>query len=155
MERGVRLICILTLLTCASCFGIQWAAKSRFHGYQLRPIASNRAADSTASPSSDELTFGRAARLFGSHLWRYVLGVVPVNVLLELVVARQTELASGWPRILEAQATNVVAGLLVGAWAMREALSVTYRSFRLTWVPAASTPAPNAAESPPATAANP
>lgn len=61
--------------------------------------------------------------------------------------------ASSWPRVLEAQAVNVVVGMLVGIWAMREALSVPYKGFRLEWVAANSTWA-SGIETPPAAPPN-
>jgi len=155
-EHLFRLACILAEFTFASCFAIQWAAQASFRGNSLRILETTSAADSNQSSSSNGITMGRAGRLFGAHLWRYLLVVVPVNfVLISFVVGTAALLPGEWLTVLKVQSINFSIGFIVGVWAMREALSRAYRGFRFQWIAGISSATSNVLETPPSPSVHP
>ena len=149
-EGLLRLACILVIFVIASCLAISWAVQSNFRGYWLRILDSRSASDSSPLSLPDNIPMTRAARLFGAHLWRYVLVVLPVNAaLMWLLVGPAALKAGGWVAVLKSQSINLSVGFLVGIWAMREALSVAYPGFTFQWVVADSRVNPNLLEARP------
>jgi hypothetical protein len=132
LERLIRLVAVLGLMGLAMSFAIQWAAKSRFGNFLLRAVP-NREGPKTTGASS-ELTLGRAARVTASHLWRFALVVAPVNVaLMELLLGHILPAELTWRVRIEEYAVTWPPGIVIGVWAMREALSLSYRDFHLQW----------------------
>jgi hypothetical protein len=115
LERLIRLACILTMYTFACCFAIQWAVQSSFRGYLLRILDKTRAIDSHASSSSNGIPLGRAGKLFGAHVWRYLLVVVPVNLtLIWYFLGTGSLYDEGWQTALKVQSINLPIGFAVG-----------------------------------------
>jgi len=153
-ERLFRLACILSIFAFASCLAIKWATQSSFRGYSLRIFETMSAADSSKSSLPSGITLGRAGRLFGAHMWRYALVVLPINLaLIWFFVGFDALNASDGVTVLKVQSINLSIGFIVGIWAMREALNVAYRGFHFQWVSAESGADPNALESRPSASA--
>jgi len=136
-ELLFRLTCIVAEIVFASCFAIQWAARASFRGYSLRILETTNAPASVKSTSPNGITIGRAAKLFGAHLWRYLLVVVPVNVGLIGLLVRIGVLQpqpGGWMAVLKMQAICQSFAFIAGIWAMREALSASFRGFQFRWI---------------------
>jgi hypothetical protein len=133
-EALIRVACIVVILSFASCFAISWAAQSSFRGYLLRSLDTSSAPGSSQSwPNAIPLK--RALRLFGAHLWRYTLVVLPGNLaLMWFLIGPGALTARDWATALKVQSINLSVGFVVGIWAMREALSVAYPGFRFQWV---------------------
>jgi hypothetical protein len=128
--------CVLVILSFASCCAISWAAQSSFRGYLLRSRDTPTAPGSSQS-WPDVIPLTRAGSLFGAHLWRYVLVVLPVNLaLIWLLVGPGALNAHDWVTVLKVQSINLSIGFIVGIWAMREALSVEYSGFQFRWIAA-------------------
>jgi hypothetical protein len=88
LERIFRLSCLLALLTLAAGFAIRWAAKSRFRGYALQIFQSLMVATLSAASPPGVIAIGQAFRLFGAHLWRYAVVVLPINLMFMWVIER-------------------------------------------------------------------
>jgi hypothetical protein len=137
-EALFRFGCILVMLSLASSFAISWAARSSFGGCVLRTRDTLMARGSSESWPS-VIPYKRAARLFASHLWRYILLLLPVNLaLMRLLLGPGAPTSQDPTTILKVQAINLSIGFLVGIWAMREALNVPYPGFQFQWVAAES-----------------
>jgi hypothetical protein len=143
-EALFRLACILALFTVASCLAIRWAAESSFRGYLLRILDTTNATDSRQSSLPNGISLGRAGRLYGAHIWRYILVAVPINLALTWYFFGPGALqAHDWVTVLKVQSMTVPSGFIVGVWAMRAALGAPYRDFRFQWIAAESSAHPS------------
>jgi hypothetical protein len=141
LERLFRLSNLLALMTLAACFAIRWASQSMFRGYILRVPQSSVAADSSEFSPPNGISLGRACRLFGAHIWRYAIVVLPVNFLLGWLFVG-TDAPENWLTVLKVQTINFSVGFVAGIWAMRASLKLAYRGFHFQWVSAQSSATP-------------
>jgi hypothetical protein len=142
LERIFRLICLLAFLTLAAGFAIRWAAKSRFRGYALHISQSLTGTTFSAASPPGVIALGQAFRLFGAHVWRYAVVVLPINLMFVWVIESHITRES-WLFTLITQAFNLGIGFVFGIWAMRAALNLKYRGFEIHWINAKSTPDPS------------
>jgi hypothetical protein len=134
VERLVRLSIILSMMALGFGFALQWAMTARFSHLMLRIVPRGTTDNETLVASEIRLTLSRALSVLWSSTWRYTLVVVPVNyVLLRLFLGGMPTQPNDWRALLEAQAISIPSSFLIGIWAIREALSLSYRNFQFEW----------------------
>jgi hypothetical protein len=143
-ERLTRATVILSVTIVASCFAIQRTARCRFGNRMLRIARSGAGPDWCGSTPGLPLTLGRAARVIWSYSWRLVATSLGVNLALARLLLDRFSIQPGnW--MLAWQAMLPTVSIVLGVWAMREALEVSYRGFEFRWC--ALQPAPDSAVS--------
>ena len=135
-ERLLRLIIVLGLMTLAMCFALQWCMQARYGDVKLHGEDTTITVAPNGSPSWRKLVLRDALQVVWAHIWRYIVVLVPINVPIQWLLIGPIALQQGEALNLAIGrlAIDTVLGLAVGVWAMREALSVRYRTFRLLWI---------------------
>jgi hypothetical protein len=118
----------------AMSIAIQWSMRKRFGASQLQTVPLRAEPELGNRAPAADLPLGWAAKVVWAHAWRYVLVAVPISLFLQWCLFRfLLQPSSRTMFFVEQQAVSLPVGILVGVWAMREAISVSYREFRLQW----------------------
>jgi hypothetical protein len=134
IERLIRLALILGAMLIALCWGLQWAMGARFGTWSLRAV-SPAAPDSPSADLDRRLTVPQALKVVWAQLWRTAIISLPTNLALEWLIFHRLLVAStSWQVQIESQSINILVGLPIGVWAMRQALRVHYGNFELKWL---------------------
>jgi hypothetical protein len=115
------------LMPAAGCLAVRECSRASFGDYRLR----------VEPKGTIGLTLGEAAQIAWAQLWRSAVVAIPVYFLARwLLVPLALVLlspATARAQLLDRQLVYVTLLLLIGLWAMREALSIRYASFHLRW----------------------
>jgi len=131
------LMCVVAACVLASCIAIKWAAESRFGGCLLQFIHTRRGSEASQTPIDQIIPPAAALKLFLAHVWRYLIAVVPLNLaLICLLLGPHALAAADLATNLKVQCIDFPADFVVGIWAMKQALDLTYAGFRFQWVAA-------------------
>ena len=132
VEPLVHVALIVAILALAITWAVQWTVRSRFKHFRIQVIRPSNNAEEVVSPSDSALTFGQAVRFVWSLIWRSMIITFPVNILLVRLLFGTflPQPDAGWVAVTEQFVLTQVTGILIGIWATREALRLSYPGFR-------------------------
>ncbi|HWW22005.1 MAG TPA: hypothetical protein VNZ06_14490 [Steroidobacteraceae bacterium] len=120
---------LLLLLAAGACLALQWCSRARFGAYRLR----------VEPRSAIGLSFAQAARVAWAQFWRSAVVTAPIYFIVRWLLAPLIlwllDPTTPWQHLLDRQLIYLPFTAAIGFWAMREAVELKYRGFRLQWMP--------------------
>ena len=131
VERLVRLSFLIGIMILAMCFALQWCVQATYGNQQLRTMDLSVEHNPTGALCGRPIALREALQVICAHLWRYIVVLLPINLAFQWLMIRSGVIDSARPFNPVFLAFSAAFGFCVGVWAMRRAIHVHYRNFRL------------------------